>query len=92
MDDKIFNFEHKLEVPVLYDREDAIKTIEAIPKISQIRANRESQFIRNRILSNQEKNKEDNLKILDKLQYLTTPETASKDLRKTIKKKQCETN
>lgn len=92
LEDKIYNFEHKMAVPVLYDREDAIKTLEAMPKISQIKATRESQFIRNRILTNQEKCKEDNLKIIDRLNYLNKQEGDNADLKKKMAKKKCETN
>lgn len=93
LEDKIYGFEHKIQVPTLYDREEAIKALEAIPKITQIRANRESQFIRNRILTNQEKAKEDDLKIIDKLQYLVNPEVVEQtEIKKKISKKKCETN
>lgn len=93
LEDKIYGFEHKIQVPTLYDREEAIKALEAIPKITQIRTNRESQYIRNRILTNQEKAKEDNLKIIDKLQYLVNPEVVEEsEIKKKISKKRCETN
>ncbi|KAF5140008.1 ribosome biogenesis protein rlp24 [Vairimorpha ceranae] len=66
LQDKVYEFEHRLQAPPLYDRELVNNTVEAIPRISYIRSKREAMFIKNRILSNKEKMKEDELRILDK--------------------------
>lgn len=91
LQDKIYEFEHRMQVPNIYDREVVTKTVEAIPRISCIRNKREAMFIKNRILSNKEKDKEDELKILEKHMNLIE-EDKEKEVKQKIAKKQAQTN
>ncbi|WUR05210.1 ribosome biogenesis protein RLP24 [Vairimorpha necatrix] len=90
LQDKIYEFEHKLQVPNIYDREVVNKTLEAIPRISCIRSKRESMFIKNRILSNKEKDKENEMKIIEKHRGLIEEE--ENENKKKVQRKQTETN
>lgn len=80
--DKIYEFEHKLQVPPIYDRSYINTTISSIPKIACIRKKREALYIKNRILSNKEASKENDLKIIEKHKALL------EDTKETIKKKE----
>ncbi|KAM0680132.1 hypothetical protein GINT2_001828 [Glugoides intestinalis] len=75
IDDPIMQFERRVDVPEIYSREVLLQTIDAIPKIVAIRQRREDLFIANRILSGQEKLKENDLLFIEKNKRLLDKES-----------------
>ncbi|CAB4401195.1 ribosome biogenesis protein RLP24 [Rhizophagus irregularis] len=60
--DSTFEFEKRRNVPVRYDRELMATTVKAIKRISEIRAKRERVFYKNRMSSNKEREKAENIR------------------------------
>ncbi len=56
--------EKRVDVPLIYDREVFKTTIDAIPKIMSIKKQKEDLFIKDRILSKYEENKDRDLKFI----------------------------
>lgn len=74
VDDPIYTFERRNHIPQIYNRDVMLQTIEAIPKIAEIREARESLFIANRILSAKEESKTRDLKFIEKYKRLVSTE------------------
>jgi large subunit ribosomal protein L24e len=69
-EDKVLEFETRLTEPRIYDREDMAARLAAIPRVLELRKKREDFFIKNRILTGQEKSKADDLVYIEKHQGL----------------------
>lgn len=74
MTDPIMQFERRVDIPMIYNREVVMQTIDAIPKIAEIKQRREDIFIADRILTRQEENKERDLKFIEKHKHLLKKE------------------
>lgn len=70
-------FERRVDVPEIYSREVLLQTLDAIPKIAAIRQRREDLFIANRVLSGQEKLKENDLQFIEKHKRLLEKESTT---------------
>ncbi|ELA40979.1 uncharacterized protein VICG_02009 [Vittaforma corneae ATCC 50505] len=75
INDPIMQFERRVDVPAVYNREVLLQTIDAIPKIAKVKQRRENLFIANRILSRQEESKARDLKFIEKHKHLLSKET-----------------
>jgi large subunit ribosomal protein L24e len=93
-EDKVLEFETRLTKPRIYDREDLTARITAIPRVLELRKKREDFFIKDRILTGQERSKADYIKYIEKHQGLLTMD-GDEELReetRTGKKKETQTN
>lgn len=87
-DDPILGFEKRVHIPVIYNREVLLSTLDAIPKIAAIKQRRDDIFVSNRILGKQEESKERDLKFIEKYQRLLVPASKDKEAIRTMKKKE----
>ncbi|KAF7728771.1 ATPase-activating ribosome biosynthesis protein [Apophysomyces ossiformis] len=62
--DSTFEFEKRRNVPVRYDRNLMATTIKAMKRVQEIRAKRERAFYLNRMSGNKEKEKADNVRVV----------------------------
>jgi len=68
-------FERKVHEPMIYDREVYARTVESMPKIAEIRREREAFHIKDRLLTGQEKQIEsERIFIVKNLEVLTEEE------------------
>jgi large subunit ribosomal protein L24e len=74
VNDPIMQFERRVDIPMIYNREVVLETIEAIPRIAEIKQRREDLFIANRILERQEESKARDLKFIEKHKRLLSNE------------------
>ncbi|CAO0803573.1 unnamed protein product [Mucor circinelloides] len=63
--DSTFEFEKRRNVPVRYDRNMMATTIKAMKRVQEIRAKRERAFYKNRMAGNKEKEKEDDIRVVN---------------------------
>ncbi|KAF7683391.1 putative ribosome biogenesis protein RLP24 [Astathelohania contejeani] len=68
--DAVFQFEKRRNEPIIYNRSVVQKTIDALPTILELRNRRVNHFIKDRIFSIQEKNKEAELNEIKKFSRL----------------------
>lgn len=66
MKDSTFEFEKRRNVPVRYDRELMATTLKAMNRVLQIRQKRQNQFIKNRLVKDRVKEKEEQLREVHK--------------------------
>ncbi|CAG8582087.1 18038_t:CDS:2 [Acaulospora morrowiae] len=72
--DSTFEFEKRRNVPVRYDRENVITTIKAMKRVSEIRAKRERVFYKNRMSSNKERERAENIREIQRhIELAETP-------------------
>ncbi|CAD25110.1 60S RIBOSOMAL PROTEIN L24 [Encephalitozoon cuniculi GB-M1] len=90
--DAILTFEHRLNEPRMYDRAEAERTLSSIPRILEIRKRREDFFIKDRILTGQEMNKESDLKYIERHANLLEEEVAGEKQVAKAKKREAQTN
>lgn len=88
VDDPILQFEKRVHVPAIYDREVLMQALDAIPKIAAIKQQRESAFITDRILSKQEESKDRDLHFIDRYKRLLSNESESVPETRHTKKKE----
>ncbi|KAG0171237.1 ATPase-activating ribosome biosynthesis protein [Apophysomyces sp. BC1034] len=62
--DSTFEFEKRRNVPVRYDRNLMATTIKAMKRVQEIRAKRERAFYQNRMSDNKEKDKADDIRVV----------------------------
>lgn len=87
---RVLGFEHRLTDPVPYSREVLEKTLEAIPRILDIKKRREDFFIKDRVLSRQELNKQEDLAFIERHTGLLDEEIHND--RPQTKKREAQTN
>ena len=63
--DSTFEFEKRRNVPVRYDRNMMATTIKAMKRVQEIRAKRERAFYKNRMAGNKDKEKEDDIRVVN---------------------------
>ncbi|KAI8990124.1 ribosomal protein L24e-domain-containing protein [Pilobolus umbonatus] len=63
--DSTFEFEKRRNVPVRYDRNMMATTIKAMKRVQEIRAKRERAFYKNRMAGNKDKEKEDDIRVVE---------------------------
>ncbi|CEP18902.1 hypothetical protein [Parasitella parasitica] len=63
--DSTFEFEKRRNVPVRYDRNMMATTIKAMKRVQEIRAKRERAFYKNRMAPNKDKEKEDDIRVVN---------------------------
>ncbi|ADM11074.1 ribosome biogenesis protein RLP24 [Encephalitozoon intestinalis ATCC 50506] len=90
--DPILEFEHRLNEPRIYDRKEVQKTLSSIPKILDIRKRREDFFIKDRILTGQEANKESDLEYIERHATLLESEVSFESHTTKAKKKEAQAN
>lgn len=88
--DPIMQFERRVDVPAMYNREVLLQTIDAIPKIAEIKQRREDLFIANRILSRQEESKGRDLTFIEKYKHLLSKKTAHAESKEARAQKKAE--
>lgn len=72
--DSTLAFAQRRNIPVRYNRDMVAKTLEAMQRVSEIRARREKQFYKNRMKGNKEKQLEADRKLVAENQHLLPPE------------------
>ncbi|KXT06478.1 hypothetical protein AC578_6039 [Pseudocercospora eumusae] len=72
--DSTLAFAQRRNIPVRYNRDMVAKTLEAMQRVSEIRARRERQFYKNRMKGNKEKQLEADRKLVAENQHLLPPE------------------
>lgn len=72
--DSTLAFAQRRNIPVRYNRELVAKTLEAMQRVSEIRARRERQFYKNRMKGNREKQLEADRKLVAENQHLLPPQ------------------
>eukprot|EP00127_Corallochytrium_limacisporum_P005578 Clim_evm95s207 gene=Clim_evmTU95s207 len=83
--DSTFEFEKRRNVPVRYDRELWESTVKAVKRVSEIREKRERHFVKERLLQGKLKDKEDNIREVQKhIDLLTAPTEQEKILDQTM--------
>lgn len=87
--DSVLQFERRVHEPIIYDRQVLINTVDAIPKILGLRQLREDRFVKDRILSAKEEQKERDISFIEKHSRLLQREEDEKPAR-VIKKKEKE--
>lgn len=90
--DPVLAFEHRLNEPRIYDRLEVEKTLSSIPKILEVRKRREDHFIRDRILTGQEMNKESDLEYIERHAGLLEKEMGGERHVEKSKKREAQTN
>lgn len=88
MDDPILQFEKRVHVPAIYDRDVLMQAIDAIPKVAAIKQQREGVFIADRILSRQEENKSRDLMFIDRYKRLLADNPENTPRNRHIKEKE----
>ncbi|KAI8876547.1 hypothetical protein K501DRAFT_231869 [Backusella circina FSU 941] len=63
--DSTFEFEKRRNVPVRYDRNLMATTIKAMKRVQEIRAKRERAFYKNRMAGNADKDKADDIRVVN---------------------------
>ena len=63
--DSTFEFEKRRNVPVRYDRNMMATTIKAMKRVQEIRSKRERAFYKNRMAGNKDKEKEDDIRVVN---------------------------
>lgn len=87
-DDPILQFEKRVHVPAIYNREVLMQALDAIPKIAATKQLREDMFITDRILSKQEESRDRDLKFIDKYKRLLASDLGSTSETRHIKEKE----
>lgn len=64
--DSTFEFEKRRNVPVRYNRDTVVQTVEAIKRIAEIRDARQKRFWENRVRKAQERHKDANVREIEK--------------------------
>ncbi|KHN69745.1 ribosomal protein L24 [Ordospora colligata OC4] len=91
--DRVLEFEHRPAELRIYDREGLEKTLAAMPKIAAVRKRREDYFIKDRILSGQEVNKQSDLEYIERHKQLLCEETdGEREAFSNVKKKAAQMN
>jgi len=72
--DSTLQFAQHRNIPVRYNRELVATTLQAMERISEIRARRERQFYKNRMKSNKSKQLEADRKLVEENQHLLPPQ------------------
>lgn len=72
--DSTLQFAQRRNIPVRYNRELVAKTLQAMERISEIRARRERQFYKNRMKGNKAKQLEADRKLVAENQHLLPPQ------------------
>ncbi|KAF7193373.1 Ribosome biogenesis protein RLP24 [Pseudocercospora fuligena] len=72
--DSTLAFAQRRNIPVRYNRDMVAKTLEAMQRVSEIRARREKQFYKNRMKGNKERQLEADRKLVAENQHLLPPE------------------
>jgi large subunit ribosomal protein L24e len=72
--DSTLQFAQRRNVPVRYNRELVATTLQAMQRVSEIRARRERQFYKNRMKGNKEKQLEADRKLVAENQHLLPPQ------------------
>ncbi|KAI4147152.1 MAG: hypothetical protein LQ340_005679 [Diploschistes diacapsis] len=78
--DSTLQFAARRNVPVRYNREHIATTIEAMKRITEIRARRERQFYKRRMAGNKVRQRELDRKLVEENQHLLPRERASERL------------
>lgn len=81
--DSTFEFEKRRNVPVRYDRNMMATTIKAMKRVQEIRSKRERAFYKNRMAGNKDKEKEDDIRVVN--QNIELAPLESKKRLQTIK-------
>ncbi|KAK6418076.1 ATPase-activating ribosome biosynthesis protein, partial [Oleoguttula sp. CCFEE 5521] len=72
--DSTLQFAQRRNIPVRYNRDLVARTLEAMSRVSEIRAKREKQFYVNRMKGNRERDLEADRKLVAENQHLLPPE------------------
>lgn len=72
--DSTLAFAQRRNIPIRYNRDLVAKTLEAMQRVSEIRAKRERQFYMNRMKGNKAKQMEADRKLVAENQHLLPPE------------------
>lgn len=68
--DSTFEFEQRRNVPIRYNRETVVETVQAMKKISEIREARQRRFWENRVRKAQDRHKDANEREIEKNLHL----------------------
>ncbi|KAJ8909453.1 hypothetical protein NQ315_015592 [Exocentrus adspersus] len=93
-EDEILKLEKKIDEPLVVDKQILNQTIEVIPQYIEKRMEREDFFVMDRILTQREKEKENEIKFIEKHKHLLEDREAKKKVIKGViigKKKEKET-
>ncbi|KAJ2375600.1 ATPase-activating ribosome biosynthesis protein [Coemansia sp. RSA 2607] len=82
--DSTFEFEKRRNIPVRYDRDLMSTTIKAMKRVQEIRSRRERAFYKQRMAGNKERERELNIKEIQKgIHLISTPLASVKETQKT---------